>query len=80
MTIDPAQPLNVYAATDIGVYASTDGGVNWFPYSESLPRVAVFDIAFQAPHRVLRIATHGRGIWERTPLPVPVELQSFEIR
>ena len=85
MTIDPAQPLNVYAATDIGVYASTDGGVNWVPYSEGLARVAVFDIAFQhvpgaPPLRVLRIATHGRGIWERTPLPVPVELQGFEVK
>jgi hypothetical protein len=51
------------------------------PYSESLPRVAVFDIAFQnAAPRVLRIATHGRGIWERTPLTQPVELQKFEIK
>lgn len=81
LTVDPAQPNNVYAATDIGVYASIDGGANWFPYSESLPRVAVFDIAFQnSTPRVLRIATHGRGIWERTPLPVPVELQGFEIK
>jgi photosystem II stability/assembly factor-like uncharacterized protein len=81
MTIDPAAPFTLYAATDIGVYASQDGGINWVPYSESLPRVAVFDIAFQnsAP-RVLRIATHGRGIWERTPLTQPVELQKFEIK
>jgi hypothetical protein len=51
------------------------------PYSESLPRVAVFDIAFQnSSPRVLRIATHGRGIWERTPLPTPVEVQSFEVK
>jgi photosystem II stability/assembly factor-like uncharacterized protein len=80
MTVDPAQPNNLYAATDIGVYASTDGGVNWVPFSEGLPRVAVFDIALQANHRVLRIATHGRGIWERVPLAVPVELQGFEIK
>ncbi|MET0554075.1 MAG: hypothetical protein ABW221_13620 [Vicinamibacteria bacterium] len=81
MTIDPAAPFTLYAATDIGVWASQDGGINWVPYSESLPRVSVFDIAFQnsAP-RVLRIATHGRGIWERTPLPTPVEVQSFEIK
>ena len=81
LTIDPAQPNNLYAATDIGVYATIDGGASWFPYSEGLPRVAVFDIAFQnAATRVLRLATHGRGIWERTPLPVPVELQGFEVR
>jgi hypothetical protein len=85
MAIDPGQPNTLYAATDIGVFASIDGGVNWFPYSESLPRVAVFDIKFQQhsgapPQRVLRIATHGRGIWERIPLPVPVELQGFEVK
>jgi photosystem II stability/assembly factor-like uncharacterized protein len=81
LTVDPAQGNNVYAATDIGVFATTDGGANWFPYSQSLPRVAVFDIAFQnSTPRVLRIATHGRGIWERTPLPVPVELQGFEVK
>jgi photosystem II stability/assembly factor-like uncharacterized protein len=81
ITVDPAAPFTLYAATDIGVFASQDGGVNWMPYSESLPRVAVFDIAFQnSSPRVLRIATHGRGIWERTPLPTPVEVQSFEVK
>jgi photosystem II stability/assembly factor-like uncharacterized protein len=81
MTIDPAAPFTLYAATDIGVYASQDGGINWVPYSESLPRVAVFDIAFQnSSPRVLRIATHGRGIWERTPLPTPVGLDSFDVK
>jgi hypothetical protein len=81
LTVDPAQPDTLYAATDIGVFASINGGANWFPYSEGLPRVAVFDIAFQnAATRVLRIATHGRGIWERTPLPVPVDLQGFEVK
>jgi hypothetical protein len=80
MAIDPVQVNILYAATDIGVFASVDGGVNWFPYSEGLPRVAVFDIKFQnSTPRVLRIATHGRGIWERVPI-VPVTLQGFEVK
>src|SRR5262249_17871290 len=29
-----------------------------------LPRVAVFDVAISNVQRLLRIATHGRGIWE----------------
>jgi photosystem II stability/assembly factor-like uncharacterized protein len=62
--VDPAIPNNLYAGTDIGVYRSTDGGTNWTPFSNSLPRVPVFDMAIQNPNRVLRIATHGRGIWE----------------
>ncbi len=63
--IDPANPNNVYAGTDIGVYGSSDGGANWVPLNNGqLPRVAVFDMAIQANARILRIATHGRGIWE----------------
>jgi hypothetical protein len=54
---------NLYAGTDIGVYQSTNGGASWTAFSTGLPRVAVFDLALTA-NRVLRIATHGRGMWE----------------
>jgi photosystem II stability/assembly factor-like uncharacterized protein len=62
--IDPANSNNLYAGTDIGVYQSTDGGTTWAPFGDGLPRVAVFDMAIQNSNRILRIATHGRGIWE----------------
>jgi photosystem II stability/assembly factor-like uncharacterized protein len=81
MVIDPAAPFTIYAGTDIGVYASTDGGANWSPYTTGMPRVTVFDLTFlnQPGNRVIRAATHGRGVWERTPLAVPVKLQGIEI-
>ncbi|MCA1593763.1 MAG: hypothetical protein LC754_14160 [Acidobacteria bacterium] len=66
--IDPQDSNILYAGTDIGVYTSTDGGANWTPYGTGLPRVAVFDMAILNAHRVLRVATHGRGIWE---IPIP---------
>ena len=62
--IDPANTQTLYAGTDIGVFHSTDGGGNWLPFSTGLPRVAVFGMDIQPRHRVLRIATHGKGIWE----------------
>jgi hypothetical protein len=79
--IDPSGPSRVFAGTDIGVYISNDGGANWLPYSTGLPVVAVFDMKIQNPSRTLRIATHGRGMWEReidTPVGIATAV-GFEI-
>jgi uncharacterized repeat protein (TIGR01451 family) len=64
LAVDPADPTNLYAGTDIGVFLSQDNGATWAPYGDGLPRVAVFDMAVQTVKHVLRIATHGRGMWE----------------
>jgi hypothetical protein len=70
--IDPRNSQNLFAGTDIGVFRSTDGGATWTPFNAGLPSLAVFDMAFQGQGqvypsptgKVLRIATHGRGIYE----------------
>jgi photosystem II stability/assembly factor-like uncharacterized protein len=62
--VDPQDSNSLYAGTDIGVYHSSDGGANWMPLGTGLPRVAVFDMKISNVQRLLRIATHGRGIWE----------------
>src|SRR4029077_8686036 len=73
--IDPQNSNALYAGTDIGVYQSLDGGTSWLPFGTGLPRVAVFDADISNVHRILRIATHGRGLFEigipGTPLAVP---------
>ncbi len=61
--VDPTNSLNLFAGTDIGVYNSTNGGLTWLPFGTGLPVVAVFGMEIQAPSRTLRIATHGRGMW-----------------
>jgi hypothetical protein len=68
--VDPDNSNHLYAGTDIGVYISQNAGGSWSPFGAGLPRVAVFDMAIQRPNRILRIATHGRGIWE-IPLLAP---------
>ncbi len=62
--VDPQNTQTLYAGTDIGVFRSVDGGANWTPFSDNLPRVAVFGMEIQPVNRILKIATHGRGIWE----------------
>jgi hypothetical protein len=62
--IDPADTQHIFAGTDIGVFRSADGGASWLPFNTGLPRVPVFGMEFHPIHRVLRIATHGRGFYE----------------
>ncbi len=76
LVVDPQQSLRVFVGTDIGVYISEDAGARWSPYGQGLPRVAVFDMAIQNVKRVLRIATHGRGMWE-IPLFAPTASPAF---
>jgi hypothetical protein len=85
--VDPANSANLFAGSDIGVFNSSDGGATWMPYGTGLPRVAVFDMAIQNTNRLLRVGTHGRGVWEisliggappsPTPTPTPPVNDNF---
>jgi hypothetical protein len=66
IVVDPANPTDLYVGADIGVWRSTDSGVNWQPFSQGLPDAAVLDLKLHNARRLLRAATHGRGVFERT--------------
>ncbi|MFN8586625.1 MAG: hypothetical protein U0704_02400 [Candidatus Eisenbacteria bacterium] len=72
--IDPMVPTRMFVGTDVGVYQSLDGGANWTPYTTGMPVVSVFDMKIQPTSRTLRVATHGRGMFERL-LDAPVATQ-----
>ncbi|MCU1264699.1 MAG: hypothetical protein JWM21_1017 [Acidobacteria bacterium] len=75
LAVDPLNSNALYVGTDIGVYFSADGGTTWNPFGFGLPRVAVFGMGIQNTSRVLRIATHGRGMWE-----IPVAQTNTQIQ
>jgi len=64
LTVDRAAPNNVYVGADIGVWRSSDGGRNWNPLQNGLPDAPVFDLQIHPTQRLLRAATHGRGVFE----------------
>jgi photosystem II stability/assembly factor-like uncharacterized protein len=73
LVVDPADPASrhLYVATDHGVYRSADGGGSWQAWSEGLyPGVMSVELLFYQPERLLRLVTHGSGIWQRR-LPRP---------
>jgi hypothetical protein len=64
ITVDPSAPDNVYVGADIGVWHSSDRGTNWEPLENGLPDSPVYDLQIHPTQRLLRAATHGRGIYE----------------
>jgi len=65
--IDPLNPDDIYLGNDLGVYYSPDGGITWESWNESLPdAVMIYDLNNSPSNRKVRIATHGRGMYERS--------------
>jgi photosystem II stability/assembly factor-like uncharacterized protein len=75
IVLDPSIPgSTIYVATDVGVFMTVTGGVSWSPLGSGLPVVEGLSLKLRPDTRLLRLATHGRGIWDfhlsGTPGPV----------
>jgi photosystem II stability/assembly factor-like uncharacterized protein len=62
--VDPTDPSTLYCGTDVGVYRTTDQGATWARFGSGLPASSVHDIRIFEDGSALRVATHGRGVWE----------------
>ena len=68
LVIDPRNASRMFIGTDIGVFETTNAGTNWSRISAGsagLPNCAIFDLRLHEATRILRAATHGRGLWEK---------------
>lgn len=76
LVLDPANPDIVFVACDTGVfrYDASTPAVAPEPWRAGLPNTVVMGIEIvPSPPRLLRVATHGRGVWETEldPLVAP---------
>jgi photosystem II stability/assembly factor-like uncharacterized protein len=59
---DFVNPNLLFAGTEFGLYFTIDGGHKWIKM-DSLPVIAVRDLAIHRPEPDLAVATFGRGFW-----------------
>ena len=62
--MDPQHPDRYFVGSDLAVYYSPDAGATWLPFNTGLPHVMIDDLRLHDSARLLRVGTHGRGMWE----------------
>jgi len=79
LAINPNDSNNIFVGTDLGLFETVDSGKSW-RLVPGMPMVAVFDIDVNGKLGILRLATHGRGMYE-TKLNVapPPQAQDFTL-
>ncbi len=66
IAIDPSNSNHVYVGNDLGVYVSSNAGGTWMSFNDGFPEaVIVGDLVVSPSNRMLRVATHSNGVYER---------------
>jgi hypothetical protein len=82
LVIDPANPDIVFIACDTGVfrYDASTPAVTPEPWTTGLPNTVAMGIELvpSAP-RLLRVATHGRGVWETAVEPADAPASPIQL-
>lgn len=53
----------LYLGTEFAMWVSLDRGLNWTQFNNSLPTVAIHEVAQHASINEIVVATHGRSLW-----------------
>ncbi len=64
--VDPLNGNHIYVGNDLGVYLSRDAGSTWEIFSHGLPDATLsINLSYSKANRKIRLASHGRGVYER---------------
>jgi uncharacterized repeat protein (TIGR01451 family) len=63
VVIDPSDSRTIYVGTDVGTFVSTNGGHRYFKLGAGMPKVASWQLDYDATNGVLLAGTHGRGAY-----------------
>jgi len=63
----------IYVGLNIGVFYRSNATAGWSDITNNLPMVAINDIKIQKQGQILRIASYGRGVWERALIGATVQ-------
>jgi hypothetical protein len=76
IAVAPFNPMEIYAATDLGVVWTVDGGQTWWQFQTGLPRVRCTELRYlksaTTTTDTLVVSTEGRGVWQRPITSTPV--------
>ena len=64
LQLDPSDGQTVFAGTDVGSFVTHDGGAHWSLLGTGMPRVAIWQQAYDPTRGLLVAGTHGRGAWK----------------
>ncbi len=63
VVIDPSDPNTIYVGTDVGAFVSVNGGRVYKRLGDGIPKVASWQLDYDATNGVLLNGTHGRGAY-----------------
>ena len=66
LAIDPTNDQLVFCGADTSVFRWDAASAAWELWDQGLPNTPIYQLAIHAPSRLLRAATYGRGVWERS--------------
>ena len=63
IALDPSDAKTLYVGTDVGAFVTHDRGQTWHAFGTGMPKVAVWQLDYDATNGVLAAGTHGRGAY-----------------